>query len=262
MGRTGAAGGGVCVRRRSQGRARATDLFAGFNGILQVDGYAGYNGLLDPVRPGGPVTFAFCFAHSRRKFYDVHVATGSPIAAEAVRRIGEFYAIEDRIRGKSAGIRCAVRQAETKPLLDDFKLWLDARLGEVSQKSGLAEAIRYALSHWEGLTRFLSDGCIEIDSNTVERTMRPIALGRRNYLFAGSNEGGRTWWRSSRRSLGSPGRRSIAAPRVDSIPSTCDRKDRLSVPRPGATRMACDSGKFSTRIPAHFSAFPESAGEN
>jgi hypothetical protein len=88
---------------------RATDLFAGFNGILQVDGYAGYNGLLDPARPGGPVTFAFCFAHSRRKFYDVHVATGSPIAAEAVRRIGEFYAIEDRIRGKSADIRCTAR---------------------------------------------------------------------------------------------------------------------------------------------------------
>jgi len=83
--------------------------------------------------------------------------------------------------------------AETKPLLEDFKLWLEARLGEVSQKSGLAEAIRYALSHWEGLTRFLSDGRIEIDSNTVERTMRPIGLGRRNYLFAGSDEGGRTW---------------------------------------------------------------------
>src|SRR6516162_11853334 len=77
--------------------------------------------------------------------------------------------------------------------MEDFKLWLDARLGEVSQKSGLAEAIRYALSHWEGLTRFLSDGRIEIDSNTVERTMRPIALGRRNYLFAGSDEGGQTW---------------------------------------------------------------------
>ena len=90
-------------------------------------------------------------------------------------------------------IRRTVRQAETKPLMEDFKLWLDARLGEVSQKSGLAEAIRYAHSHWEGLTRFLSDGRIEIDSNTVERTMRPIGLGRRNYLFAGSDEGGRTW---------------------------------------------------------------------
>ena len=94
---------------------------------------------------------------------------------------------------KSADIRCAVRQAETKPLMEYFKLWLDRRLGEVSQKSGLAEAIRYALSHWEGLTRFLSDGRIEIDNNIVERTMRPIGLGRRNYLFAGSDEGGRTW---------------------------------------------------------------------
>jgi hypothetical protein len=112
------------------------------------------------------------------RIYNVHVATGSPIAAEAVRRIGEFYAIEDRIRGKSADIRCAVRQAETKPLMEDFKLWLDARLGDVSQKSGLADAIRYALSHWEGLTRFLSDGRIEIDSNTVERTTVDIRRTR------------------------------------------------------------------------------------
>jgi hypothetical protein len=103
------------------------------------------DGLLDPARPGGPVTFAFCFAHSRRKFYDIHVATGSPIAAEAVRRISEFYAIEDRIRGKSADTRCAVRQAETKPLMEDFQLWLDARLGEVSQKSGLPRTPAVAL---------------------------------------------------------------------------------------------------------------------
>src|SRR6266852_5756621 len=108
----------MCSPRTAGASTRQT-CSRGFNGILQVDGYAGYNGLLDPARPGGPVTFAFCFAHSRRKFYDVNVATGSPIAAEAVRRIGEFYAIEDRIRGNSADIRCAVRQAETKPLMED-----------------------------------------------------------------------------------------------------------------------------------------------
>jgi transposase len=172
---------------------RARELFKGFFGILQVDGYAGYNHLIDPNRDGGTVTIAFCFAHARRKFYDVHVATKSPIAAEALRRIATFYEIEGRIRGEPADERLAVRQAETKPLIGEFKLWLEARLMEVSKKSGLAEAIRYALSHWVGLTRFLKDGRIEIDNNTVERNMRPIGLGKKNHLFAGSPGGGGTW---------------------------------------------------------------------
>lgn len=172
---------------------RATDLFAQFHGVLQVDGYAGYNGLIDPERKGGAVTLAFCFAHARRKLYDVHVATGSPIAAEALQRIGAFYAIEARIRGAPAEQRRRVRQVETKPLLDAFRPWLEARLLEISRKSGLAKAIRYTLAHWEGLTRFLDDGRIEIDTNTVERTMRPIGLGRKNHLFAGSVEGAKTW---------------------------------------------------------------------
>jgi transposase len=168
-------------------------LLQGFSGILQVDRFAGYNGLVDPIRNGGAVTIAFCSGHARRKFYDVHVATKSPIAAEALRRIGTFYEIEDRIRGQSAGERLAARQAKTKPLIEEFKLWLDARLVEVSKKSGLAGAIRYTLSHWDGLTRLLEDGRIEIDNNTVERTMRPIGLGRKNHLFAGSPGGGGTW---------------------------------------------------------------------
>jgi transposase len=139
--------------------------------------------------------------HGRRRRWpraDVKLVGAITITVAGFRTIGLGPAYEpiawcaDDRGGESADIRCAVRQAETKPL-EDFKLWLDARLGEVSRKSGLAEAIRYALSHWEGLTRFLSDGRIEIDSNTVERTMRPIALGRRNYLFAGSDEGGQTW---------------------------------------------------------------------
>jgi hypothetical protein len=96
----------------------------------------------------------------------------SPIAAEALRRIGTFYEIEDRIRGQSAGERLAAQQAETKPLIEEFKLWLDARPVEVSKKSGLARAIRYTRSHWDGLRRFLEDGRIEIDNNTVERTIR------------------------------------------------------------------------------------------
>ena len=153
------------------------------SGILQVDGYAGYNCLVDPSRAGGPVTFAFCFAHARRKIYDVHVATKSPIAARALLRIAALYVIENRIRGKSAFERHAVRLAETKPLIDGFKIWLEARLAELSKKSVLAKAIRFTLSHWTGLTRFLDDGRVEIDCNTVERTMRPIGLRQKKSSF-------------------------------------------------------------------------------
>ena len=117
------------------------------------------------------------------------VATKSPIAAEALQRIATFYAIEDRIRGLPAAHRAAVRQTDTRPLIEDCKPWLEARLLEVSKKSGLGKAIRYTLNHWNGLTRFIDDGRIEIDSNTVERSIKPIGLGKKNYLFAGSDVG-------------------------------------------------------------------------
>jgi hypothetical protein len=170
---------------------RARQLFGDYNGILQVDGYAGYKGL---IKNGSRlIQLAFCFAHARRKFWDVHVATKSPIAAEALQRIAKFYAIEDRIRGLPATQRAAVRQSDTRPLIEDFKPWLEARLLEVSKKSGLGKAIRYTLNHWDGLTRFIDDGRIEIDSNTVERSIKPIGLGKKNYLFAGSEGGAETW---------------------------------------------------------------------
>ena len=170
---------------------RATQLFGNYSGVLQVDGYAAYKGL---VKNGARrVQLAFCFAHARRKFWDIHVATKSPIAAEALQRIAMFYAVEDRIRGLPPAQRAAVRQTDTEPLMEDFKLWLEARLLEVSKKSGLAKAIRYTLNHWEGLTRFIDDGRIEIDSNTVERSIKPIGLGKKNYLFAGSQGGAETW---------------------------------------------------------------------
>ncbi|SPP93354.1 IS66 family transposase [Bradyrhizobium vignae] len=170
---------------------RAKQLFGDYHGILQVDGYAAYKGL---IKNGGHlVQLAFCFAHARRKFWDVHVATKSPIAAEALQRIAMFYAIEDRIRGLPAAHRAAVRQTNTKPLIEDFKPWLEARLLEVSKKSGLGKAIRYTLNHWDGLTRFIDDGRIEIDSNTVERSIKPIGLGKKNYLFAGNEGGAETW---------------------------------------------------------------------
>ena len=124
---------------------------------------------------------------------DVHKRTADPTAAEAPRRISEVYAIEGRIRGLTAAERVVVRQAETKPLLAALRTWLMEQLGEISAKSSLASAIRYTLGHWEGFTLFLADGRIEVDSNTVERCIRPIPLGRKNALFAGSASGGERW---------------------------------------------------------------------
>ena len=134
----------------------------GFSGVLQVDAYVGYDALTRADRPGGAITLAYCWAHARRGFYNVHRRTDDPMAAEALRRIGELYAIETRTRGCSAEDRAAVRQAETAPLLVTFRVWLMARLEAISAKSILAEAIRYTLGHWEGLTRFIADGRIEI----------------------------------------------------------------------------------------------------
>jgi transposase len=165
---------------------------AEFTGVLQVDGYTGFNRLTGD-RPAGEVELAFCWAHVRRKFFDFHHATGSPIAAAALRRIAELYRIEERIRGRSSDQRASIRQAESRPLIDAMKSWLEGELGRVSAKSTLAEAIRYALRHWNGLGLFLDDGRVEIDSNTVERTIRPIKLGAKNHLFAGSDGGAESW---------------------------------------------------------------------
>ena len=129
----------------------------------------------------------------RRQFYEIQVKTPAPIATEALVRIAALYAIEADIRGLAADERRQARQRRTKPLVDDLRLWLEAQLAAVSGKSTIAGAIRYALSRWEGLTRFLDDGRIEIDSNVVERSIRPIALGRKNHLFAGSDGGGEQW---------------------------------------------------------------------
>jgi transposase len=166
---------------------------AGKSCVLQVDGYAGYNRLTKRSRAGGPVTLAFCLAHARRKFFEVHKATDCPVAAEALQRIAEIYRIEKQIRGTSPEARVAVRQAETLPLLEAFKPWLLDRMLEISAKSTLAKAIRYTLGHWTGLCVFLNDGRVEVDSNIVERSIRPIALGRKNALFAGSAGGAESW---------------------------------------------------------------------
>jgi transposase len=171
----------------------ATALLKGYSGVLQTDGYAAYRSLADPKRVGGPVTLAFCWAHWRRQFFDIAKSPPAPIATEALKRIAELYEIEAGIRGKSADERWAVRQEKTQPLTLALKTWLEKTLAQVASGSPIAQAIRYGLSRWDGLVRFLDDGCIEIDSNTIERSMRPIALSRKNALFAGSDEGAENW---------------------------------------------------------------------
>jgi transposase len=161
----------------------------GFKGILQVDGYGGYRVLAER----GDVQLAFCWSHVRRRFYELAAAGPAPIASEALERIAGLYAIEKEIRGRSADERRVVRQDRSRAIVEDLEPWLRAKLGLISQKTKLAEAIRYVLSRWEGLTRFLDDGRIEIDSNVVERSIRPIALNRKNALFAGSDGGGEHW---------------------------------------------------------------------
>jgi transposase len=157
-----------------------------FRGILQADAYSGFAPLYESER----ILEASCWAHARRKFYDLYVADRSPIATEAIRRIGALYAIEREIRGTIPSQRAMVRRQRAGPLLDELHQWLSATLQMVSAKSELAGAIKYALVRWTALTRYRDDGRIEIDNNSAERSIRPVVLGRRNYLFAGSDAGG------------------------------------------------------------------------
>ena len=157
-----------------------------FCGILQADAYSGFSAMYE----SGHILEASCWAHARRHFYDLYVANRSPIAAEAIQRIGALYAIERAIRGQMPAERAAVRQERAGPLLDELHLWLLVRLRTVSAKSQLGAAINYTLGRWIQLTRYRDDGRIEIDNNSAERSIRLIVLGRRNYLFAGSDAGG------------------------------------------------------------------------
>src|SRR3954454_3602016 len=150
---------------------------AEFQGVLQVDGYSGFKSLLEN-RPAGEIQLAFCWAHCRRRFYELHQATGSPLAEEALRRIGELYATGPETRGPPAEHRRAIRQERSKPVVEALHSWLAAQLGRVSGRSNLAEAIRYALRHWQGLVLFLDDGRLELDTNSIERAIRPIATRR------------------------------------------------------------------------------------
>jgi transposase len=158
----------------------------GFSGVLHADGYAGFDQLYRP----GKISEAACWAHVRRKFFDIHAANASPIAAQALERIGVLYALEADIRGQAPEQRCTQRQARAGPLLDELHAWLTASLAKLSKKSELAGAMRYALTRWSALTRYRDDGRIEIDNNAAERALRAVALGRKNYLFVGADSGG------------------------------------------------------------------------
>jgi hypothetical protein len=149
---------------------------APFTGILQADAYAGFGHLYE----GGRIQEAACWAHARRGFYELHQAHQSPIAAEALARIGALYAIEAEIRGRPPDQRAVIRQARAGPLLDSLREWLRQSVSRASKKSELAKAIGYVLTRWTALTRYRDDGCIEIDNNTAERALRTVALGRNN----------------------------------------------------------------------------------
>lgn len=157
-----------------------------YQGILQADGYSGFGALYQ----SGTILEAGCWAHARRKFYDLYAAHQSPIAAEAIERIGQLYAIEREIRGWGVDDRRATRQARAVPIIDELHAWLGQQRQSVSAKSGIANAIDYSLSRWKALTRFCTDGRIDLDNNTAERSIRAIVLGRNNYLFMGADVGG------------------------------------------------------------------------
>jgi hypothetical protein len=174
-----------------RGKKEIAAQLATFSGTLQVDGYGAYKALAKGA--AGAIQLAFCLTHARRKFVAVFKSTKSPFAQEVVERIAAVYAIEKTIRGLAADQRRAARQAETKPLMTALKARLDETRDGLSIQSTLTEAINYTLNHWAGLIQFLDDGRLEPDTNIVERSIRPIAIGRRNSLFCGDEGGGETW---------------------------------------------------------------------
>ena len=160
---------------------------SGYKGWVHADGYSGFNGLFGD----GKAREMACMAHVRRKFVDVFASQGSAIAKEAIERVADLYAVEKDARGKSPEERAALRQAKAKPIFDDLEEWLHAQLCKISGKSPLAQAIRYALGRLPKARPYLDHGNLEADNNTAERAMKPVAIGRKNWMFAGSKGGGK-----------------------------------------------------------------------
>ena len=173
-----------------RGADHAITLLKDFSGILQTDGYSAYKTLADRRQD---IVLAHCWSHARRKFFDLAKGGSAPIANEALVRIGQLYAIESDIAGQDPAQRLAVRREKAAPLIKDLKAWLEATLHKLPGGSPMAGVIRYSLTRWAGLTWFLEDGRVAIDNNPAERALRPIALNRKNALFAGSDVGAEHW---------------------------------------------------------------------
>ena len=171
--------------RASRAGKHAADFLDDWCGALMVDDYGGYKALF-----ANGITELACWAHARRKFFDVHKASASPLAKEALERIGALYAIEAKLRDIDAATRHRERQRYLAPKLDELKRWLDDLSTKVLGNSGLAGAVRYTLRRWSALVRVLDDGRHPIDNNPIENAIRPIAIGRKNWLFAGSESAG------------------------------------------------------------------------
>lgn len=174
-----------------KGEHPATHLTT-FRGVLQVDGYAGF-GRLMKARQDASVQLAFCWAHARRPFYKFYASTQSPLAAEVLNRIAKLYEIEAEIRGQPAAVRQAVRRQRSRPLVEELRVWIEEHLPRVPGWSDLAKAMRYLLRHYAGLILYLDDGRLEMDTNVVERAIKPVVITRKNSLFAGSDAGARHW---------------------------------------------------------------------
>ena len=170
----------VCLFERSKGEHPRQHL-KDFTGALDAHAYSGFHHLYGD----GAIYEVACWAHARRKFYDIHLAHASPTTTEAMARIGALYGIEEEIRGKPAELRCTVRQARARPLLDSLRNWMEKALGSSRSKSETAAAIRYALSHWRALTRYVDDGSLEIDNSAAERSLRAVVMGRKELSFYG-----------------------------------------------------------------------------
>lgn len=158
-----------------------------YQGWMHADGYSGFNRLYEK----GRIKEVACMAHVRRKFVDIFKNSGLEIAEEAIKRIALLYAVEKAARGKSPEERALIRQQQAKPVFDELETWLQAQLPRISGKSELAKAIRYALTRMSKMRDYLDHGVLELDNNTAERSMRCVALGRKNYLFVGSEDGGK-----------------------------------------------------------------------
>jgi transposase len=190
----------VYYASRDRGHAHPARHLQGFSGILQADAYSGYNGLYDPARPQGPITPALCWAHARRQFFELaDIAANprrgktapaiSPIALEAVRRIDALFEIERTIIGRSPAERRRVRQEQSAPLLTDLKEWLQAERSRLSRSATVLKPIDYLLRRWDQFTGFVEDGRMCLTNNAAERALRGFALGRKAWLFAGSERG-------------------------------------------------------------------------